>query len=110
MDHHISALRLLNYFEVPVGGDNDDKVLPLRASAHTDYGPLTILLSGGPGLQVKKDLETEQAWVDVAYVPDTFVVNLGDMMQRWTNGTYYVVFVVVQKKLRSLIAFGLRQR
>jgi isopenicillin N synthase-like dioxygenase len=67
-DHHMSALRVLNYFAVDRVGENDDDddgnqssisdvsqlVRPLRAGAHTDYGALTILKSGGPGLQVKK--------------------------------------------------------
>lgn len=86
MSHHISALRLLNYFQVPVGGFEESSP-PLRASPHTDYGPLTILLSGGPGLQVKKDIESD-AWVSVPHLPNTFIVNLGDMMQRWTNGRF----------------------
>ena len=83
MDHHLSALRILNYFPI-----QRSKLRPgqLRASAHTDYGALTILKSDGPGLQVKKDLDSED-WVDVPYLPDTFIINLGDMMCRWTNGT-----------------------
>lgn len=85
-DHHFSALRILNYFPV------DPATVPagqLRASAHTDYGPLTILLSGGPGLQCQRDggaTEDPDAWVDVPHLPDTFVINLGDLMERWTNG------------------------
>ena len=84
MDHHFSALRVLNYFPI-----DPSKVSPgqLRASAHTDYGALTILKSGGPGLQVRKDLdEEEERWVDVPHLDDAFVINIGDMMQRWTNG------------------------
>jgi len=83
MDRHQSALRLLNYPNL------DDTVEPapgqLRAGAHTDYGALTILKSGGPGLQV---LRNEGKWVDVPYLKDVFVINVGDLMQRWTNGTY----------------------
>ena len=83
MDHHLSALRILNYFPV-----KQSQIEPgqLRASAHTDYGTLTILKSDGPGLQVKKDLDSED-WVDVPYLNDAFIINLGDLMRRWTNGT-----------------------
>ena len=57
----------------------------LRAGAHTDYGSLTILKSGGPGLQVAKDVDGEPSWVNVPHVPSGFVINLGDLMRRWTN-------------------------
>jgi isopenicillin N synthase-like dioxygenase len=83
MDHHCSALRLLNYpnLEIPVQPGQ------LRAGAHTDYGALTILKSGGPGLQVKRD-QTSDSWVNVPTFDsnNVFIINLGDMMQRWTNG------------------------
>lgn len=56
----------------------------LRAGAHTDYGALTILApSNSPGgLEV---LDRQGNWRAVPYIPDAFVINIGDMMQRWTN-------------------------
>ena len=56
----------------------------LRASAHTDYGGFTIL-SGEDvpgGLQVRA---RDGRWVDVATTPMCFVVNIGDLLMRWTN-------------------------
>ena len=41
----------------------------------------------GPGLQVSKDL-SPPVWIDVPYVQDGFVINLGDLMKRWTNDYY----------------------
>lgn len=81
IDRHMSALRTINYpnlagVEVPPGA--------VRASAHTDYGTITILRSGGPGLQVAKD-RGAPVWHDVPFIEDGFVVNLGDLMRRWTN-------------------------
>jgi isopenicillin N synthase-like dioxygenase len=85
MDHHVSALRVLNYPNLTKPAQPGQ----LRAGAHTDYGALTILKSGGPGLQVKRDTTTD-SWVDVPTFDDSeddvFIVNLGDLMQRWTNG------------------------
>lgn len=81
MDKHLSALRSNNYpdqkgMSVPEGS--------IRCSAHTDYGTITILKSGGPGLQVSKDRD-QPVWHDVPFVEDGFVINLGDLMRRWTN-------------------------
>jgi isopenicillin N synthase-like dioxygenase len=80
-DHHASALRALNYPSVE--GCNRPKN-QYRASAHTDYGILTILRSDGPGLQVSKD-KNPPTWHDAPVVEDGFIVNLGDLMKRWTN-------------------------
>ena len=80
IDRHITAMRLNHYAEAsrpPLPGQ-------LRAGAHTDYGSLTILLAtaAAGGLQVRG---SNGAWCDVAPAPDTFIVNLGDLMAQWTN-------------------------
>ena len=79
IDHPISALRALNYPATGAVAEADQQ----RAGAHTDYGTLTILLpqAGVGGLQVQRDGE----WFDVAAPQDAFVINIGDLMARWTN-------------------------
>ena len=81
---HQSALRILNYPELEYVQTDATNVI--RAGAHTDYGAITILKSGGPGLQLQlsKDKDTP-TWIDVPHLENSFVINLGDMMQRWTN-------------------------
>ena len=76
----ISAMRALNYPEL-------DRAPPegqLRAGAHTDYGSLTILLpdAGSRGLEI---MTPEGAWQEVPPVDGAFVINIGDLMARWTN-------------------------
>lgn len=54
----------------------------LRRGAHTDYGAFTVIaVEQIPGLQISVD----GAWHDVPLLPGAFVVNLGDLMARWTN-------------------------
>jgi isopenicillin N synthase-like dioxygenase len=56
----------------------------IRAGAHTDYGTVTILHADDVpgGFQVQTD---DGVWRDVPIVPGAFIVNIGDMMARWTN-------------------------
>jgi isopenicillin N synthase-like dioxygenase len=62
--HHASAMRALNY---PHLDGYEAQPGQLRASAHTDYGVITILKSGGPGLQVSKD-RNPPTWTDVPFI------------------------------------------
>jgi len=83
INRHQSALRILNY------PHPDHQPLPgqLRASEHTDYGSLTILLQDNApgGLQVRN---RDGSWQDIKYVPGSFVINIGDLMARWTNDAW----------------------
>lgn len=80
IDKHISMFRSLRYPHLKDGIEAGQ----LRAGAHTDYGSLTIVKPDGAlgGLQVRN---REGHWVDVPYVEDGFVVNIGDLMMQWTN-------------------------
>jgi isopenicillin N synthase-like dioxygenase len=58
----------------------------IGAGAHTDYGCLTLLSQDSSGgLQARTKSGT---WIDAPPLPGTFVVNIGDMMERWTNGHF----------------------
>src|SRR5262245_37191184 len=53
---------------------------------HTDANFLTFLAQTDvPGLQLRLP---SREWLDVPYVPDSYAVNAGDMMYRWTNGRF----------------------
>jgi isopenicillin N synthase-like dioxygenase len=82
VDHAPGALRALDY---PDLGDRRPAPGQLRAGAHTDYGTLTILRQDDApgGLEVLDPTTGE--WTPVPATPGAFVVNLGDLMQRWTN-------------------------
>lgn len=58
-----------------------------RIGPHTDFGTITILdrEPGSGGLQVFTD---ESGWQDAPYDPEAFTVNIGDLMSRWTGGSW----------------------
>lgn len=55
-------------------------------SPHTDYGCLTLLYQDSTGgLQVQAK---DGAWVMAPPIADTFVVNVGDLLARWSNDRF----------------------
>lgn len=93
-DKRDHTLRYLHYPASPVTA-LDSSPHSRRAGEHTDYGTVTLLFqedSSQGGLQVRsytKSLGSDSApkteFVDVPPLPGTLVVNVGDLLQRWTN-------------------------
>ena len=63
-------------------GDIEDR--QMRIGEHSDYGTITLLwqINDVPGLEVQ---DLEGTWWPVPYADDGVVVNIGDLLQRWTN-------------------------
>jgi isopenicillin N synthase-like dioxygenase len=93
-----SQLRLVHY---PYNPDAEDV---LGIGAHTDYECFTLLKPTAPGLEV---LNEAGEWVDVPPVPGTFVVNIGDMLELWTNGAYVATSHRVRKVREERYSFPL---
>ena len=97
------ALRALHY-PATVGQPLEKQQ---RAGAHSDYGSLTILLPqpGSQGLQIADG----DNWVDVPTPEGAFVINIGDLMARWTSdrwvSTLHRVVAKPNQPARQSLAF-----
>lgn len=78
----ISDLRIVHY--PPQTGEIDERQIGI--GAHSDYECFTILAQDSvPALQVLNGLGE---WIVAPPIPGTFVVNIGDLMARWTNDLF----------------------
>ena len=76
----IGAVLLLHYPPVT------EPLLPgqLRSGAHTDFGTITLLFHHGSaeGLEIQRP---GGHWLPAPSIPGAAIVNVGDLLSRWTN-------------------------
>ncbi|TLP65488.1 MULTISPECIES: isopenicillin N synthase family dioxygenase [Pseudomonas] len=78
----ISVLRMIHYPPRQAASSAEQQ----GAGAHTDYGCITLLYQDAAGgLQVQS---RDGQWIDAPPIDGTYVVNIGDMMARWSNDRY----------------------
>jgi len=93
-----SQLRLVHY---PFNPDAEDA---LGIGAHSDYECFTLLKPTAPGLEV---LNGNGEWIDVPPIEGTYVVNIGDMLELWTNGAFVATSHRVRKVREERYSFPL---
>uniref|UniRef100_A0A0E0M9X1 Fe2OG dioxygenase domain-containing protein n=1 Tax=Oryza punctata TaxID=4537 RepID=A0A0E0M9X1_ORYPU len=111
--YHETALatgkRILSLIALSEANESDDG--NYGASAHSDYGILTLLATDGtPGLQICREKDRcPQIWEDVHHIEGALIVNIGDLLQRWTNCVFRSTLhrVVAVGKERYSVAFFL---
>lgn len=79
MTKPVSQLRLLHYVRQAITTNHAS----VNMGAHTDYECLTLLHTRNKGLQV---MTQDDQWIDVPVDPAVYVVNIGDMMEAWSDG------------------------
>jgi isopenicillin N synthase-like dioxygenase len=61
--------------------------LQFGVAPHTDYGCITLLWQDDSGgLQVRE--RASRSWIEAPPIPGTFVINVGDLLARWTNDRF----------------------
>ncbi|QNL22061.1 isopenicillin N synthase family oxygenase [Hyphobacterium sp. CCMP332] len=77
-----SILRPIHYY--PIENPEEIPEDAVRAAEHGDINLITLLMgASAEGLQV---LRRDNKWIPITALPDQIVVNVGDMLERLTNG------------------------
>ncbi|KAI9858685.1 MAG: hypothetical protein M1813_007317 [Trichoglossum hirsutum] len=79
------VLRMIGYPPLQSTASEDG----ISCGEHTDYGCTTFLLADPDVKGALQVLSRDgERWIDADPIPDAFVVNIGDMIERWTNGLW----------------------
>ncbi|CAL4185702.1 unnamed protein product, partial [Meganyctiphanes norvegica] len=107
-DNNASCLRMLYYPPVPANVTEGS----VRCGTHTDYGTITFLFQDTMGGLEVCDRNNE--WVPATPIPDTILVNVGDILQFWSSdklrATKHRVLIPSEEKIaqasrRSIVFF-----
>ncbi|KAG4427863.1 hypothetical protein IFR05_016651 [Cadophora sp. M221] len=85
MTDPVANIKLLHY---PPNPGKSPSEAPVGAGTHTDFGTITILLQQ-PGHHGLEALHSgTKTWIPIPAQEDVMIVNLGDLLQRWTKGVF----------------------
>jgi len=89
VDAHSSKVNMLRLLCYPPVSETEN-YYDVRAGEHVDYGSATLLFrrkgeSEIDGLQV---LNENKEFIDAPFIDGTILINLGELLERWTNGHY----------------------
>lgn len=87
-DHSFWVMRMIGYpkLQTPILADQDPT--EFSCGMHTDYGCITLLLADPTPGALQVLLKDGKTWLNADPIPGAFVVNIGDMIERWTNGIW----------------------
>ncbi|MEM9621157.1 MAG: 2OG-Fe(II) oxygenase family protein [Pseudomonadota bacterium] len=99
---HSSFVRLNHYPECPEPSAPSGPEVPaqgyLGVNHHTDAGALTLLLTDGvPGLEVY----VQDVWREIPPLDGALIINLGDVLQVWSNDRYRAPLHRVRSQTRQ---------
>ena len=81
-DRPVSRGSLQYYPPQPDGAEEDQ----FGVAPHTDFGVLTVLCQDRiGGLEIRR---RDGGWMAMPPIPGTLVVNIGDLLERWSNHRY----------------------
>lgn len=81
--HTDAPMSRASYVYYPPGEGEPER---MGVGEHTDFGVLTVLCQDDVGgLEV---LDLQGRWIAAPPIADTLIVNVGDLLGRWTNGAY----------------------
>lgn len=90
---HNNQLRLLHYPPVPAEALESQRMA--RMPAHTDWSSMTMLFQDDCGGLEVEDLSKPGSFVSATPVKNAIVMNVGDLLQMWSNGAFVLCFFSV---------------
>lgn len=81
---HNNQLRLLHY--PPISAETLDSGTAARCPAHTDWSSITLLFQDDCGGLEVEDVRHPGTFIPATPIKNSIVMNVGDLLQRWSNG------------------------
>lgn len=87
-DESFWVMRMIGYPKLDTPLKQGEDPTEFSCGEHTDYGCVTLLLADPTPGALQVLLKDGKTWLNADPVPGCFVVNIGDMIERWTNGLW----------------------
>lgn len=88
---HNNQLRLLHY--PPIAAEEIETGRAARCPAHTDWSSITLLFQDDCGGLEVEDVSSPGAFISAKPIKNAIVMNVGDLLQRWSNGSSIEIYV-----------------